>query len=82
MKFEVSCKIAGNGCAFMQAWNKNSRLPGTAAKFIILSSLLLLLLNRIPSAGTTDEIYSTAHCLHVCHACINANVVCRHSLST
>jgi len=45
---------------------------GTVAKFIIKSSCLLLLLISILSAETTDEIYSTAHCYHVSHACINA----------
>jgi len=45
---------------------------GTVAKFIINSSLLLLLLNSDLSAETTDEIYSTAHCYNVSHACINA----------
>ena len=35
---------------------------GTVAKFIIKSSRLLLSLNRVFSAETTDEIYSTAHC--------------------
>ena len=45
---------------------------GTVVKFIIKSLCLLLSLISVFSAETTDEIYSTAHCLHVSHACINA----------
>jgi hypothetical protein len=35
---------------------------GTVAKFIIKSSCFFLLFNRVLSAETTDEIYSSAHC--------------------
>lgn len=37
-------------------------LPGTVAKFIIKSSLLLLSFNKVFSARTTAETCTTAHC--------------------
>ena len=44
-------------------------LPVTVAKFIIKSSLLLLSLNKVRSAGTVAETCTVADCYHVCPAC-------------
>ena len=41
----------------------------TVAKFINKSSLFIPSLNRVFSAGTTDEICTTAHCSHFSPAC-------------
>ena len=38
------------------------RLPGTVAEFIVKSSLLLILFNKVLSARTTAESFTTAHC--------------------
>jgi len=67
-------KVTANGYAFMQGMEIEFLSAGTGAKIIIKSSLLLLSLKRVFSAGTTDEINSKVHCYHVSHACINANV--------
>ncbi len=56
-------------------------LPGTVAKFIIKSSLLLLSLNKDFSARTMAEICTNAHCSHFSPACTKPMLVaCRSSL--
>ncbi len=57
----MSVSITYNGTALRR---RDNSIPsaGTVAKFINKSSLLLLLLNRIPSAGTTAETCTNADC--------------------
>jgi len=55
-------KVAANGRRLGAGGELEFLLPGTVAKFITKSSLLLLPLNKVFSAGTAAERYTTAHC--------------------
>jgi len=48
-------KVTYNGLRLAAGGEIEIRLPGTVAKFIVKSSLFILLLNRVSSAETTAQ---------------------------
>lgn len=61
----MSTEIAAYVRGFVQLGELTNSLPGTAAKFIIKCTLLLLMLNRIPSAETKAWICTADDCFNV-----------------